>query len=221
MPGEVELATAALGLVEAGVGLIGKGKRTREINALIAKREAFKTPDEILKIKEATEFNAARGLGSETLDYLTNQNERAFSSAVGSANLLGGDPNASAAIFDQNFQGLMKIGSANHAANLANFTQYLGALNTVAENKAAEQVSKDNLLKDQIQAKTAAAADKNKMVSNGLNTAIAGAGAYAAGQLGKDGALGDTTVFPLKKNNTPAQLIPTPTPVFNLGITTR
>ena len=188
MPGEVELATAALGLVEAGVGLIGKGKRTREINALIAKREAFKTPDDILKIEQGTQQRVANGLGAETLDYLTNQNDRAFSSAIGSANLLGGDPNTSAAIFDQNFNNLMKVGSENHAANFANFTQYLGALNTKAENAAAEQISKDNLLKDQIQAKTAAAADKNKMVNNGLNTAIAGAGAYAAGQLGLEGA---------------------------------
>lgn len=186
MPGEVELATAALGLVQAGVGFIGKGKRTREMNALIAQRKAFQTPDEILKIEQGTQQRTANGLGAETLDYLTNQNDRAFSSAIGSANLLGGDPNSSASIFDQNFNNIMKIGSENHAANLANFTQYLGALNTVAENKAAEQVSKDNLLKDQIQAKAAAAADANKNIQNGLNTAVAGAGAYAAGQLGLD-----------------------------------
>ena len=186
MPGEVELATAAIGLVQTGLGFIGKGKRTREMNALIAQRKAFQTPDEILKIEQGTQANTANGLGAETLSFLTNQSERAFSGAVGSANLLGGDPNTSASIFDQNFNNIMKIGSENHAANLAKFTQYLGALNTVAENKVAEQVSKDNLLKDQIQAKAAAGADANKNIQNGLNTAVAGAGAYAAGQLYKD-----------------------------------
>ena len=155
----VALGTAAIGLVQTGLGFIGKGKRTRELNALIAQRKAFETPDEIFKIEQGTQQRASTGLGAETLNYLTNNNDRAFSSAIGSANLLGGDPNASAAIFDQNFTGLMKIGAANQAANLANFTQYLGALNTKAENAAAEQISKDNLLKDQIQAKAAAAAD--------------------------------------------------------------
>ena len=180
----VQLGTAAIGLVQTGLGFIGKGKRTRELNALIAQRKAFETPDEIFKIEQGTEQRVANGMGAETLDYLTNQTERAFSSAVGSANLLGGDPNASASIFDQNFNNIMKIGSENHAANLENFKQYLGALNTVAENKAAEQVSKDNLVKDQIQAKAAAAAEANKNIQNGINTMVSAGSAYAAGQLG-------------------------------------
>lgn len=191
MPGEVELATAAIGLVQTGLGFIGKGKRTRELNALVKQRKAFETPDEIFNILNATQSKASNGLGAETLDYLNTNNDRAFSSAVGSANLLGGDPNSSAAIFDQNFQGLMKIGSENHAANLKNFSQYLGALDTVAQNNAAEQISKDNLLKDQIQAKAAAAADANKTIQNGINTMIGAGSAYAAGQLYKDKATND------------------------------
>lgn len=186
MPGEVELATAAIGLVQTGLGFIGKGKRTRELNALIAQRKAFQTPDEIFDILNATQSKAANGLGAETLNYLTDQTDRSFSSSVGASSLLGGNPNDLSALFDQKMQGLMKIGSANQAANLANFSQYLGALNTVADNAAAEQISADNLLKDAIQGKSAAAADANKNIQNGLNTMVGAGAAYAQGQLYKD-----------------------------------
>lgn len=218
----VAIGTAALGAVQVVGGAIGKSKANKETQNLIKQRKAFETPDDILKIVNATQSRASNGLGAETLNYLTNQNERAFSGAIGSANLLGGDPNAAAAIFDQNFNNLIKIGSDNHAANLANFTQYLGALNTKAENAAAEQISKDNLIKDALQASTAKSADAARTMNNGINTIVSAGTSYASAQLGTAPSTGNGgSGTPLTVNNTPMETIPLVKPIFSPGLTPR
>lgn len=163
-----------LGVVQGILGAVKQGKERRIINGLVKSRQAFQTPEEIYQQLNATESAASNGLGSETLNYLTGETNRAFSSGIGASTLLGGDPNDLSALFDQKMQGIMKIGAENHAANLANFTRYLGALNTLSDNKAAEQISKDNLIKDQIQAASAAGGQGTLNLQGGINTFLSG-----------------------------------------------
>jgi hypothetical protein len=80
----------------------------------------------------------------------------------------------------------MKIGGQNHALRLENFNRYLGALNVVAENDAAEQKSRQDMLKDDIQA---AVGDKQagiQNIGNGLNSLIGTAAASATSNIYDD-----------------------------------
>jgi hypothetical protein len=177
--GPVGAVTAGLGLAETIAGIIGKNKSQNKIEDLMAQRSAYQTPEEVYKILEATQQNAQTGFGATTLGYLTNQADRAFSSSVGSANLLGGDANDLAALFDQRMNESFKIAGQDQALQFANFNKFLGALNTVSDNKAAEWQSQQNIIKDQIQATAASGADANKMIGEGIN---AGIGSLSAAQ---------------------------------------
>jgi len=171
--------SAGIGVVQTVGGLIGQSRATKEINKLMGQRKAFITPEETYQILQATQQNAQTGLGAQTLNYLTGNADKAFSSSIGAATLLGADVNDLSAIFEQRVMENMKIGAEDQTAQMANFAKYLGALNTVAENKSAEQVSKDNLIKDRIQAAAAKGGDATKNISNGLSSIT---GAIAAGQ---------------------------------------
>lgn len=191
MPGvdPISIATAGVGLAQGVSGLINKGKDRKELDKLVNSRQAFHTPDEIYQILNATQSEAGNGLDADTLAYLTGQSDKAFSSAVGASTLLGGDPNDLSALFTQKMQGIMQIGAENHAANLQNFSRYLGALNTVADNKAAEQISADNIIKDKIQAKSAEVSGDTKNINNGLNTVLGGLASNQEMQLFKTPSL--------------------------------
>ena len=178
--------TAGLGVIQAVGGKIQHDKAVKEINALVASRKPFKTPDEVYKSLNATENRVGQGLGASTLAYLTGETDSAFSGAIGSNNLLGGDANSASALFSQKMSGIMKIGAENHLANLSNFTRYLGALDTLGKNKEAEQVSADNLIKDGLQAASAKGGQGTLALQGGINTALAGLSAYQQSQLYQD-----------------------------------
>ena len=203
MPEGIDPASLAIGAVNAGLGvvqtisgLIGKGKARRKIDKLLAQRKAYQTPEETYKALEATKQNAQTGFGAETLKYLTGSADRAFSSSVGAATLLGGDPNDLGAIFEQRMNESMKISGQDTALRMANFSKFLTALNTVAENKAAEQISRDNLIKDRIQAASAQGADATKNLQGGLNSILAGGSMMAASGLFGDSGGVDNSLTP-------------------------
>ncbi len=177
--GAAGLVTAGLGLVQGIGGLIGQSKAKKEMAKLQSQRKSFVTPDEVYQILNATQSNASQGLGAETLQYLTGTADNAFSSAIGASALNGGNPNDMGALFEQRVQQSMAVGAQNTAAQMANFSKYLGALNTVADNDAAEQISRDNLLKDQIQAVSAKGGEATKSLQSGTNAIL---GSLAAGQ---------------------------------------
>lgn len=170
---------AALGAGQMILGGIQAISGSSKAKRLRAQRQAFKTPDEVTKILQATEQRASGGYDPATLEYLTSQTDRAFSGSVGALNRIGGDANDVAAAFDQKLQGIMKIGADNHAMNLENFGKYINALGMVASNKEAEYASRESMLKDDIQA---AAANKQAGMQNLFGGASAVLGALSAGK---------------------------------------
>lgn len=157
-------AQAAMGIIQT---ISGDAKSKR----LMQQRRAYKTPEEIFKILQATE-QAMGGYDSTTLNFLTNQTDRAFDQATGAAVRLGGNPNDLSSMFDQKIQSIMKIGADNHAINMEQFGKYLSALDVVASNKAAEQKSQQDIIKDKLQAASAEKAAGVQNIGSAANAFI-------------------------------------------------
>lgn len=156
---------AAAGLIQT----ISGGARTKR---LLAQRTAYTTPEEIFKILQATQSMAQGGYDPFTLNFLTNQTDRAFDQATGAATRLGANPNDLSALFDQKMQSIMKIGAENQQLNMANFSRYLSALDVVAQNKTAEWRSQQDLIKDKLQAASADKAAGIQNLGSAANSAI-------------------------------------------------
>lgn len=148
--------------------------------------EAYKTPDEVFSQLNAAKNMAQYGLDPATLGYLTQGVEQGFSESADVMKRLGGDANQLSALFAQRVQGMMKIGAENHAQNMKNFGQYMDALGVVAANKAAEQKSKQDILKDRIQAAAADKAAGMQNIAGGINTALGAISASETMDLYKD-----------------------------------
>lgn len=183
---------AALAAVQVVGGVVKNAKANKATKELLKERKPYETPDEVFKILNATQANAQSGYDAETLDYLNNQTDRAFSSAIGASELLGGDPNDLSAIFDQKMQNVMKIGAENHALNMANFNKYLGALEMVGKSSDAEYVSGQNILKDKLQAEAAKKEQADENIQNGLNLGMQAGSSLLSNDLYSDN---DSTYF--------------------------
>lgn len=161
---------AGLSGLQSVLGIIQMISGDARMKKLSQRRTAYQTPDEIFDILQATQNRAQQGYDPVTLNYLTNQADRTFDQASGAMLRLGGDPNELSALLDQTMQARMKIGAENHALNMENFSKYLSAVNTVAENKAAEWKSREDIIKDQMQS---AGADKQAGLQNVVSAANA------------------------------------------------
>lgn len=161
-----------LGVLQAGLGVLQSLKAKKEMKKLLAQRKAYQTPEEVFQILQATQQNAQSGFDATTLNYLTSQTDQAFSSSLGAISRLGGDPNSMSSLFGQKVNSIMKIGAENHQLQMKNFTQYLGALNSVAENRAAEWQSEENIKKDKMQAAGVNMQAGTANVSGGINTLL-------------------------------------------------
>ena len=142
--GTLAAAQTVMGIVQSISGGIKANKALRE-------RKAFKTPQEAAKILNASESMASQGLDPFTLNYLTGEVNRSTAKTLGIAERLGADPNVLSSILQTNIEGLMKIGAENHAQNMKNFGQYLGALDMMSKNKEAEWASQQDIVKDRLQ----------------------------------------------------------------------
>jgi len=174
-----------LSAAQTALGLVQSISGDAKMKKLLAQRKAYVTPDEIYDILNATASRASSGYDPTTLNYLTNQTDRAFSSSIDAATLLGGDPNDLSALFDQKMQATMKIGAENQLLNMKNFERFLQAESVVADSKAAEQKSQQDMLNDRIQA---AAANKQAGLQNigsGLNAGLSVASSYGTAGLYK------------------------------------
>lgn len=161
-----ELLAAAQGVMGV-IQMVGGDARSQR---LLSQRTGFQTPDEYFDILQATKNRSQQGFDAFSLNFLTNQTDRAFSSTLGSATKLGADPNQLSALFDQKVQSLMKVGAENHRLNMENFSKYLQAEAMIAENKTAEWQSKENMIKDRQQA---AGTEKKEGLQNIFNAANA------------------------------------------------
>ena len=168
----VSPVSLGLGVLQTGIGVVNgisnKAKQKKYLNQL----KAYKTPQEVFDILNATQNNASQGLDPVTLNYLTNQTDQAFSSSIGAATRLGADPNDLSGIFSQKIDSIMKIGAENHQANMNNFSAYLSALGTVADNRAAEFKSQQDIIKNRLQATGVNLATATGNISGGLNTVL-------------------------------------------------
>jgi hypothetical protein len=165
------LAMAAGAILSGAQAVLGAAQTfagAGKMNRLLSQRKAYTTPEEYFKILNATKSMASQGYDAFTLNYLTNQTDRAFSSSVDAAKRLGADPNDLSALFDNKITAMMQIGAENHSLNLQNFSKYLEALNLIGESKTAEWKSQQDIIKDKIQA---AAGNKNQGVQNIGNAA--------------------------------------------------
>jgi len=176
----VGLVTSGIQTVLGIVQAISGSAKAKKFQQML---EPFKTPDEVYKILDATKNLSSQGFDPATLNYLTSNVDEAFASSASIAKRLGADANTLSNLFSDRINAVMKIGADNHALNMENFSKYLGALDTVASNKAAEQKSKQDLIKDQIQA---AVADKQAGLQNiggGINTGLSTISANESGKL--------------------------------------
>lgn len=169
-------ADLAIGIVQAVSGG-AKAKRA------LRKRRAYQTPEEIFKILNATESRAAGGYDPQTLEYISSGADNALSSSLSAATRLGADPNALSQLLDQRIQSTFRLGAENQLQNMKNFSAYTGALGLVAENKAAEQKSQQDIIKDELQSASAMQQQGGQRIDQGLSTGLAVASAYGTANL--------------------------------------
>lgn len=172
MPIDPTGVTEALGIAQGIYGAINANATKKRISTLLNQRTAYSTPDEVFQILNATQSNAQGD--TQTRDFQTNQLDTGFSGVLNTAQLLGGDPNTLSSLFDQKMQGIMQIGQQFHTSNMEAFGKYLGALNTVAENKAAEWQSQQDILKDKLQAEGVNLQNSYANIGSGVNAFIGG-----------------------------------------------
>lgn len=187
----VDPVTAALTAGQTILGTVQTISASERAKRLLQMRRAYQTPEEYYKILQQTQSTAGQGYDPFTLSYLTGKTDQAFSSTLGTAERLGANPNDLSGLFDQKVNAIMKIGAENHALNMENIGKYINALDLIGQNKAAEQKSQQDLIKDQQQA---AAADKQAGLQNifgAANTFLAG---YATDKANQLFAPTDTTV---------------------------
>lgn len=172
----------ALAAAQGVLGLVQTISGANKSKQLMQQRQAYQTPEEYFKILNATASNAGQGFDPFSLNFMTGQTDRAFTTGLGTATRLGADPNDLSGLFDQKMQGIFKIGAENAQLNMDNFSKYLSALDVIGQNKAAEQKSQQDLIKDQLQA---ASAEKQSGIQNISNAANAYLGFSSANQAAK------------------------------------
>jgi hypothetical protein len=178
-PSGINPVSIGIAAVKTGFDIVRTISADAKMKKLLAQRKAYQTPEEIYKMLELSLSQA--GGDTITRDFQTNQLDQDFSSIAGDATRLGANPNDLSALFDKKIQGLMKVGEQFHASNMEGMSKVLSAYDIVASNKAAEQKSQQDILKDKI----AAAAGEKAAGGMGLvNDANAFIGLSAAGKIG-------------------------------------
>lgn len=185
MPGEALLLGAAVGGIQTLIES-GKAKRAnKDLQKLFKQRKAFKTPSEVFDILNLTESNAAQGFSDQTMGYLTGQAESGLAAGLGTAKLLGADPNQLGGILNQYYGDIFKIGAESDLVKMKKFDSFTNALQLVAQNKEAEWQSADNLIKDQAQAAASRLGKAEQGINSGLNFAIQSLTNFAGANLYK------------------------------------
>lgn len=181
------LVAAGIGAAVGGIQALIEGGEAKEANRdlqrLFSQRKAYKTPAEIFDILNLTESNAAHGYSDETLNYLTGQAGAGLSGTLGTAERLGADPNQLSGILDSYYGDIFKIGAENDLVKMKKFDSLTNAIGLVAQNKEAEYQSRENLIKDQMQAAAARLSKAEQGVNSGLNFGIQALTNLASGGL--------------------------------------
>ena len=155
------VASAVVGVTGIAVGAANGAKAEKGIKNAMSKRKAFKTPNEVFEILNATE-NKSQG-DTIARDFQMNQLDTSFADILGTAETLGADPNQLSSLFGQKLQGMLQVGDQFHKSNTESWGNYINALKLVGDNKAAEQISQDNIWKDYMQSLAKKKADANSI----------------------------------------------------------
>lgn len=162
----------ALGGLQTALGIyqgIAGGARAQRA---LRKRRAYQTPEELLDLGKFDQSRVGVGLDPQTLQYLTGNADNALSTSINTAARLGGDPNQFNNLLDQRFLENMKFGSENQRLNLINYANFRESMRELAASDAAEQKSREDLLKDQLQAAGAMQQQAIPNVLGGGNTIL-------------------------------------------------
>mgnify|MGYP001096089888 CR=1 FL=1 len=181
-------AQIVLGAYQAAVSYTDKkdAQLKQDRLANIRNNTTYQTPIELYKQSNAYENMAQSGFAPEELTYLTTQSNQALQNSLYTSEVLGGDPNDLSFLYNQHMNDIMRIEGADHAQRMENFSKYINSLGTIADSKTAEWVSKDNILKDQLQAAQAGRTEAAKSEQSGINAALAGLSAVYSDSLYKD-----------------------------------
>lgn len=178
-----EIAGIAIGGIQALIDA-GKAKRAnRDLKRLFSQRKAFKTPSEVFDILNLSQFNAQQGFSDDTMAYLTNQAGAGLSAGLGAATRLGADPNQLSGMIDQYFSNIFRVGAESDMVKMKRFNDFSNALQLVAANEEAEQISKDNLIKDQMAAASQRLGAAQTGIQSGLNFAVNSAAILASNDI--------------------------------------
>lgn len=174
-------------MVQSIIGINQEHKANKKLQSFFRQRKAFSTPSEIFDMLNLSQLNASQGFSDQTLQYLTGQAGSGMAKTLGVAERLGADPNDLSSVLDSYFQDIFKIGSENDLLKMQKFDRFSNALQVVASNKEAEWQSRENILKDQMQAEAQKVAAAQANVQSGLNLTLAG-----LSSLGSSDLYGDT-----------------------------
>lgn len=162
----------ALGGLQTALGIYQGISGNARAQRALRKRRAFRTPEEILDLAKFDQSRVGVGLDPQTLQYLTGNADNALSSSLNAAARLGGDPNQLSNLVDQRFAENLKFGAENQRQNLLNYAGYRESLQTLAANDAAEQKSREDILKDELAAAGATQQQSVPNVLGGGNTIL-------------------------------------------------
>lgn len=165
-------AGAVTGIVETLIESGKVKKANKEMKRLFSKRKAFQTPQEVFDILNMSQYNASSGFSGDTLNYLTGEASEGLAAGLGTAKILGADPNQLSGMIDQYYGDIFKIGAESDLIKMRKFNDLTGALQLVAANKEAEWASKENIIKDQMQAVAQRISAGQQGINSGLNFAI-------------------------------------------------
>lgn len=186
---------AGIGAVEAGLGIIQGIGQKKKINGLVGQLTPLTIPDQVSQILNLNLSNAQGDL--QTQNYETQNLDNAFSQSLGSATRLGANPNDLSALFQQKINGVMQIGEQTHQSRTAAFSSLIGSLQNTADYNVAEQVSKNDIIKNKIQAAQGNLTTATNNVSGGINTALSSLSSKVLGNLYKTNNSNSTAGTPV------------------------
>lgn len=167
----LDLVSGGLAALQTGLGIFETISGNSQLNSLQKQRQAYVTPDAINKIFSLSLSQA--GGDTQTRDFQNQQLDTAFAGMSNTALKLGADPNDLSGMWEQLINGKIKVGQDFHASNMDAMNKVYSALNLVADNKAAEWRSQQDILKDKIQAAAGKVQAGYQNISGGLNTGLA------------------------------------------------
>lgn len=194
------MGPAVVPLVMAGLQIAGSiaqssaaKKKEKKYQAQV---EPFMTPEQILKIVNATTARAGGGLSPSTLQYVTGKVDSGFGTSVSAATRLGADQNDLSNLFSDYSNKILDIGGMNELESMKNFEKYISAQSLLADNKAAEQSSKQGIIRNFLQSASADKISATQNLGSAANAIIAADSANRTMKLFADQPPGNANPLP-------------------------